>query len=85
MGNLWKQPLKETVASYDPANHPIIGPLMAGGPVALVKRHDLPHEETYADACHLCYLARQALRDRFSESLTPGLVYGETGEMGEMA
>ena len=71
MGNLWQQPLKEIVADYDPGTHPIIGPLMEGGPVALVERYDLPHEDTYIDACHLCYLARDALRTRFPEISGP--------------
>jgi hypothetical protein len=77
MGNLWQQPLSEMVSGYDPASHPIIGPLAEGGPVALVERYNLPHEEAYIDACHLCYLARDALRDRFPEYLGPPTVYGE--------
>lgn len=32
MGNLWQQSLKEIVASYEPTAHPIIGPLLEGGP-----------------------------------------------------
>jgi hypothetical protein len=77
MGNLWQRPLKEIVASYDPEAHPIVGPLLEGGPVALVERYGLPHEEAYVDACHLCYLARDALRARFPEFLAPAQVYGE--------
>jgi hypothetical protein len=77
MGNLWQRPLTEIVASYDPITQPIIGPLTKGGPVALVERYDLPHEEGYIDACHLCYLARDALRARFPEFLAPATVYGE--------
>lgn len=77
MGNLWRRPLKEIVARYDPDRHPVIGPLLDGGPVALVERYDLPHEKTYIDACHLCYLARDALRARFPEYLIPDQVYGE--------
>jgi hypothetical protein len=76
LGNLWQQPLAEMVANYDPAAHPIVGPLMAGGPVALVQHYNLPHESAYADACHLCYLARDALRARFPEYLAPAGVYG---------
>jgi hypothetical protein len=57
IGNLWRRPLVEIVASYEPGAHPIIGPLLEGGPVALVERHNLPHAEAYIDACHLCYLA----------------------------
>ena len=77
MGNLWQRPLKEIVADYDPHSHPIIGPLMEGGPVALVERYDLPHEDAYIDACHLCYLMRDALRSRFPAELAPATVYGE--------
>jgi hypothetical protein len=77
MGNLWRRPLKEILASYDPSDQPIIGPLAEGGPVALVQRYELPHEEAYIDACHLCYLARDALRGRFPEYLAPATVYGE--------
>ncbi len=77
IGNLWQQPLKEIVASYDPSTHPIVGPLMQGGPVALVERYGQPHEDSYVDACHLCYSARDALRSGFSEYLTPAQVYGE--------
>ena len=77
MGNLFERPLVEIVATYDPQAHPIVGPLLAGGPAALVERYDLPHEEGYVDACHLCYLARQQLRERFPQWLTPGQMYGD--------
>jgi len=74
--------LAEIVATYDPRSHPIVGPLLAGGPAALVERYDLPHEEAYADACHLCYQARLRLRERFPEWLTPGQMYGEGAGSG---
>jgi len=77
MGNAWERPFSEIVQSYDPVSHQIIGPLLDGGPVALVRKFNLPHEETYADACHLCYIARLALRARFPKCLTPGQMYGE--------
>ncbi len=77
MGNLWQKTLSELVADYDPIQHPILGPLIEGGPAALVERYDLPFRETYADACHLCYLARDALRARFPQMLAPPVVYGE--------
>ncbi len=77
MGNLFERPLVEIVATYDPQTHPIVGPLLAGGPVALVERYDLPHDGAYVDACHLCYLARGMLRERFPEYLGPGQMYGE--------
>lgn len=77
MGNLFRQPLVEIVAAYDPHAHPVIGPLLAGGPAALVERYGLPHEEGYVDACHLCYEARATLRERFPEWLGPAQMYGE--------
>lgn len=77
IGNLWQRSLKEIVDIYDPAGHPVIGPLASGGPAELVRRYDLPLRQTYADACHLCYLARDILRARFPEQLAPPTVYGE--------
>jgi len=77
MGNLFEQPLREIVASYDPQTHPLIGPLQAGGPAALVERYGLAHEEGYVDACHLCYAARDQLRERLPRWLGPGEMYGE--------
>lgn len=77
IGNLFQRPLAEIVATYDPHAHPVIGPLLAGGPTALVERYDLPHDEGYVDACHLCYEMRARLRERFPEWLGPGQMYGE--------
>ena len=76
IGNLFETPLHEIWAQYDPDANPITGALLAGGPAELVNRYHLSHEEGYADACHLCYLARQALRSRFPEILGPDEYYG---------
>lgn len=76
IGNLFQRPLREIWEGYDPDRHPIVGPLLRGGPVALANDHDLPRADGYADACHLCYETRQALRDRFPDLLTPGQMYG---------
>jgi hypothetical protein len=76
LGNLYRRPLREICEAYDPAAHPIAGPLLDGGPAALVERYGLPHEKRYADACHLCYEARRALRTRFPEILAPDQMYG---------
>jgi hypothetical protein len=81
MGSLFEQPLAELVAAYDPQVHPIVGPLLAGGPVALVERYNVPHEEAYVDACHLCYLARETLRERFPKWLTPDQMYEVSGSL----
>ena len=75
-GSLFQKPLKEICAEYDAEMHPIVGPMLESGPVELVRLYEVPHKEAYADACHLCYETRQALRNRFPEFLTPDQVYG---------
>lgn len=75
-GNLRQAPLADLCAGYDPANHPILGPLIQAGPSGLVQAFQLPHAEGYLDACQLCYAARLALRPRFAEILTPNGMYG---------
>jgi hypothetical protein len=76
IGNLLQASLHEISTAFKPENHPITGPLIAGGPAELVRRHGLAHEERYADACHLCYEARCRLRSQFPEVLTPDQMYG---------
>jgi MoaA/NifB/PqqE/SkfB family radical SAM enzyme len=77
MGNVEKNTLCDMFEFYDPHQHPVIGPLVAGGPAELARIYDLPHEDGYVDACHLCYEVRCALRERFPEVLGPPNVYGE--------
>lgn len=77
IGNAWQRPFSEIIQSYDAGSHPIIKWLVKGGPVALVKELGLPHEQNYADACHLCYDARVQLRAWFPDVLAPGQMYGE--------
>ena len=76
IGNVFEKPLKEICESYDAETHPICGPLLEGGPVALVSEYNLPHESTYADACHLCYEARRCFANSFPELLKPDQMYG---------
>jgi MoaA/NifB/PqqE/SkfB family radical SAM enzyme len=76
LGNIFQASLKDICERYDPDSHPIAGPLLEGGPAALVRRYELPHADGYADACHLCDEARRALRVRFAEILAPDQMYG---------
>lgn len=76
LGNLFRTPLADIVAAYRPHAHPIIGPLVQGGPAELVRRYSVRHENAYADACHLCYETRLSLRPRFPDILTPDQIYG---------
>jgi hypothetical protein len=48
MGNLFDRPLKDIVHNYRPKQHPIVGPLLQGGPAELVRRYDVPHAPAYA-------------------------------------
>ncbi len=76
IGNLFEKPLRQICDEYDADAHPICGPLLEGGPAALVTEYHLPHASSYADACHLCYEARMTLRPRFPELLAPDQMYG---------
>jgi len=76
IGNLFENSLKEICAEYDPDAHLVIGPLLNGGPVGLVQEYALPHASGYADACHLCYESRRALRERFPHVICPDQVFG---------
>ncbi len=76
IGNLFQQPLRDICIAYDPHQHPVVGPLLAGGPAALTTHYQLPHAQQYADACHLCNEACRALRTRFPSQLTPDQMYG---------
>jgi hypothetical protein len=76
LGNIFQRSLKEICSTYDPDAHPVTGPLLRGGPAGLVRAHALPLHGSYADACHLCYAARRALRTQFPDVLTPDQMYG---------
>lgn len=82
IGNLFEKPLKQICEEYDVDSHPICGLLHSGGPAALVTEYNLMHTSPlgdashYADACHLCYRARDNLRLRFPKILAPDQMYG---------
>lgn len=77
MGNVFERPLAELFANWRPEGHPIIGPLLRGGPAALAAAYDVPCDPRgYVEACHLCDATRRHLRPRFPDVLAPPLVYG---------
>lgn len=75
IGNLFQTPLREICSAYDAEAHPITGLILKGGPAELVRQFELTHEQSYADACHLCDSARRALRDRLGDYLLPEQMY----------
>jgi hypothetical protein len=76
MGNIWEKPLVELVSSYDPQKHPIVGPLLRGGPIRLAAEYGVPIEDSYVDECHLCYTTRKLLLTRYPQYLAPKEAYG---------
>lgn len=76
MGNIYKTPFDKLVQSYNGETHPICSPLIRGGPAELVREFNLPLKDSYVDACHLCYLARKLLIEKFPEFLAPPIMYG---------
>jgi hypothetical protein len=76
IGNGWRTPFSKIVEEYNPYENPIIEPLIRGGPKALVEEFDTSHERYYADACHLCYVARCMLRKKLPDILAPNEMYG---------
>jgi len=79
IGNVWKTPLKDIMERYDPQNHPIIGPLLKGGPAELARRFNFDTTSGFIDHCHLCFEIRRSLLDRFPDILAPKQVYGVEG------
>ncbi|MDX9858717.1 MAG: radical SAM protein [candidate division Zixibacteria bacterium] len=77
IGNMWTIGLSTLFRQYRPHEHPIVGPLLKGGPLELARAYGVEHDDSYVDECHFCYDVRKKLRPRFPQYLTPGQVYGE--------
>jgi MoaA/NifB/PqqE/SkfB family radical SAM enzyme len=77
LGNFLQRPLSEIFEDIEPDEHAILGPLLRGGPAELTRAYGVTCDPGYADACHLCYSARCALRQRFPEELAPDQMYGD--------
>ena len=78
IGNCWETPLSAVMAGYAAERHPICGPLLSGGPAALVKKYGTKHMPAYVDECHLCFHCRRQLLKRFPDCIAPRQVYGLT-------
>ncbi len=76
IGNFWETPFSKLIQAYDGNSHPICRPLIQGGPAQLVREYNIEHEDKYVDECHLCYLARLNIIDKFPQYITPKQVYG---------
>jgi MoaA/NifB/PqqE/SkfB family radical SAM enzyme len=76
MGNMWQTPLSELIRNYRFESHPVINPIVKGGPAELTEFYEVDHEKSYVDACHLCFETRKKLIAKFPEYLAPKQVYG---------
>ncbi len=76
IGNVWETPLASLLEGYRAVDHPICGPLVAGGPRELASVHGFEPEARYVDECHLCFETRRSLLHRFPAELSPRQVYG---------
>jgi hypothetical protein len=79
IGNTRDATIRETMRDYRPEQHPIVGPLLRGGPAELARTYGLPAGDQYTSGCHLCYLVRRGLLEQFPECLGPAQVYGLDG------
>jgi hypothetical protein len=79
-GNVWETSLAQIVKGYDPERHPIIGPLIDGGPAELAVRTGVGTDDRFASECHACYEIRRAIRSENQRVLGPAQVYGEEPE-----
>ena len=82
LGNMWDTPLSRLIQEYDAQAHPICGPLVRGGPLALAQEHGVSLDGDFVDACHYCFSVRRELVDRFPQHLAPRQVYGLSEEEG---
>ena len=80
IGNLLTSTIKEICSTFDPPQNPILGPLIAGGPLKLAETYHLVMSDTYVDACQFCYEARKMLRQQYPEMLGPDQMYGVVSE-----
>ena len=76
IGNVWERPLADIMAGYAALSHPICGPLVRGGPNALAAEYDVKLVGEFVEECHMCFVTRRALLERFSRELAPRQVYG---------
>jgi hypothetical protein len=76
---LGRASIVDAIAGFDAETHPIVRPLLEGGPCTLgafAVERGFELAPGYVDACHLCYRAREFLRGDFPDLLAPDEMYG---------
>jgi hypothetical protein len=80
IGNATRHSVEAILRGFDAVKHPILSELIRSGPLGLARlalAEGYPMREHYADKCHLCQEAREALRKKYPDLLQPGQQYGE--------
>ena len=80
LGNVRERPVGDILAGFDADAHAILGALIREGPLGLAREaaeFGYALKPDYADKCHLCQEAREALQPRYPEFLAPASHYVE--------
>jgi hypothetical protein len=78
IGNVKERTVEEIFSTFDAERHPILSKLIHAGPLGLAqeaKELGYTLKKDYADKCHLCQEAREVLRARYPQYLTPAQQY----------
>ncbi|MBU1535965.1 4Fe-4S cluster-binding domain-containing protein [Myxococcota bacterium] len=57
--NIFMGHIRQYFRDFDSEKHPVIGPLLRGGPPQLAKAFNIPISGGFADQCHLCFHVRR--------------------------
>jgi hypothetical protein len=78
IGNVKRVSVAAILQSFDARRHPVLSTLLRDGPLGLGREaaeFGYALKRDYADRCHLCQAARQALRRKYPEILQPDQHY----------
>lgn len=80
IGHVKTQNIEELVRTFDADRHPVLSTLIRLGPLGLAREAaacGYVLKPAYADKCHLCQEAREALRTKHPDYLVPSVHYTE--------
>lgn len=81
IGNLRQASIKTVVESFDAQKHPVFSVLTESGPIGLARHAETLGyrlKDNYADKCHLCQEASEALRSKYPQYLQPDQHYRQS-------
>ncbi|MCL5996200.1 MAG: radical SAM protein [Chloroflexi bacterium] len=78
IGNVATDSVQHILETFDAERHPILSTLITTGPLGLAREAQAQGytlKRDYADKCHLCQEAREALRGKYPQYLVPEQQY----------